>query len=302
MTSHAQGHPAPRTDRYAISFEFFPPKSDVQLQNLNACVDRLKAYRPAFVSMTYGAGGTTRERSLVAVRDMIQASNLATAAHLTCVGASRDELDAVIDTFEEVGVRRYVALRGDSEGGMAQPYEPHPEGFTHTADLVRRLKDRGADDISVSAYPEKHPHSPDWDAELDTLKRKIDAGADRAITQFFFENDVFEAYLERASAAGIAIPIVPGIMPINDFRGVCNFAGRCGATIPDRLKDRFAGLEAGTDGHRLMAAAVVAEQIADLVSRGVTTFHIYTLNKADLPEAICRFLGVPACGEQRAAA
>ncbi|MYZ47094.1 methylenetetrahydrofolate reductase [Propylenella binzhouense] len=286
----------------SVSFEFFPPKSDAQLEALGRAVERLQAYGPAFVSMTYGAGGTTRERSLAAVRDMVAGRGLATAAHLTCVGASRAELDAVIETFHDAGVRRYVALRGDPEGGMGAPYVAHPEGYQDTAELVARLKERGAADVSVSAYPERHPHSPDWAAEIDTLKRKVDAGADRALTQFFFDNDLFEAYLERVAAAGIDIPVVPGIMPVNDFKGVCNFARRCGASIPQRLADRFDGLEAGSEPHRLMAAAVAAEQVADLASRGVRQFHIYTLNKAELPEAICRLLGLPARDRQRAAA
>lgn len=285
----------------SVSFEFFPPKTPAQSAVLTATVARLRRLRPAFVSVTYGAGGTTRERSLAAVRDMIAEAGLPTAAHLTCVGASRDQLDDAIAAFLAAGVRRFVALRGDPEGGLAQPYRPHPDGYHDTAQLVRRMKEHGAADVSVSAYPERHPHSRDWASEIDVLKRKVDAGADRAITQFFFDNDAFERYVERVRAAGIGVPVVPGIMPINDFAALCNFASRCGAHVPQRLARRFDGLDSGSDLHRQTAEAVAAEQIADLLARGVDSFHIYTLNRSDLPEAICSFLGIRPEGERDAA-
>lgn len=276
----------------SVSFEFFPPKTPAQSAVLTATVARLRRLRPAFVSVTYGAGGTTRERSLAAVRDMIAEAGLPTAAHLTCVGASRDQLDDAIAAFLAAGVRRFVALRGDPEGGLAQPYRPHPDGYHDTAQLVRRMKEHGAADVSVSAYPERHPHSRDWASEIDVLKRKVDAGADRAITQFFFDNDLFDAYLERVRRAGIMIPVVPGIMPIHRFASVCGFASRCGTSVPASLAQRFAGLDEASETHGLVAAAVAAEQMADLKRRGVEAFHIYTLNRAELAEAVCRFCGI----------
>jgi methylenetetrahydrofolate reductase (NADPH) len=275
----------------AISFEFFPPKTDAQADMLEESVARLARYRPAYVSVTYGAGGTTQERSCGAVLRMMQ-RGLATAAHLTCAAASRDSLSETIGWFRERGVKRFVALRGDPPGGLAEPYVPHPIGFRDTAELVGALKRAGAAEVSVSAYPERHPQSPDWQTEIDVLKRKVDAGADRAITQFFFDNDLYEAYLERVRRAGITVPVVPGIMPIHRFPSVCSFASRCGASIPAKLARRFDGLDPDAETHGLVAAAVVVEQMADLMARGVEAFHIYTLNRADLPEAICRVCGV----------
>jgi methylenetetrahydrofolate reductase (NADPH) len=284
----------------AISFEFFPPKSEEQAAALDATVERLAAFRPHYVSVTYGAGGTTQERSFGAVRRMRDAG-LATAAHLTCAGASRKAVGAAIASFRSAGIDRFVALRGDPPGGLSEPYRPHPSGFDDTAQLVRTLKDRGAAEVSVSAYPERHPQSPDWAHEIATLKRKADAGADRAITQFFYDNDVFEAYVERVRRAGIAIPIVPGIMPIHRFAAVAGFASRCGASIPASLARRFEGLDGDGEAHASVAEAVAAEQVADLRRRGVEAFHIYTLNRAELPEAICRSCGVLPKAERAAA-
>ena len=274
-----------------ISFEFFPPKNDAQEQALGEAVARLARYNPYYVSVTYGAGGSSQERSFGTVARLARLG-LATAAHLTCVGASRDELCDVIAKLRALGIDRFVALRGDPPGGLAEPYRAHPDGFQDTAELVAALKRAGARDVSVSAYPERHPHSADWQADLDALKRKVDAGAGRAITQFFFDNEAFDAYVERVRRAGISIPIVPGIMPIHRFASVAGFAARCGATIPARLARRFADLDPDSETHRLIAAAVAAEQMADLVGRGVDTFHIYTLNRAELTEAICRFCGI----------
>jgi methylenetetrahydrofolate reductase (NADPH) len=283
----------------AISFEFFPPKSDEQAEALVETVARLVPYRPTYVSVTYGAGGTTQDRSLGTVR-RIHESGLAVAAHLTCAASTRDSLAHTIGLFREVGIERFVALRGDPPGGLTIPYEPHPLGYRDTAQLVETLKLAGATEVSVSAYPERHPQSPDWDADIATLKRKVDAGADRAITQFFYDNDLFETYVDRVRRAGIDIPIVPGIMPIHRFSAVCNFASRCGTSIPEKMTRRFDGLDPDQDPHRLAAVELAAEQMADLMARGVTAFHIYTLNRSELSEAICRALGVLP-GRQNAA-
>jgi methylenetetrahydrofolate reductase (NADPH) len=284
----------------AISFEFFPPKNPDQAAALDATIARLAPFRPHFVSVTYGAGGTSQERSFGAVNRVL-AAGLTTAAHLTCAAASRASLAETIATFRAAGIERFVALRGDPPGGLNERYVPHPEGYCDTADLVRALKRSGATDVSVSAYPERHPQSADWAAELDALKRKIDAGADRAITQFFYDNDLYERYRDRLAAAAISIAVVPGIMPIYRFASVKGFASRCGASVPDNLADRFGAMEPDSEAHRLVAAAVAAEQIADLMHRGVESFHIYTLNRAELAETICRFCGIVPDGERAAA-
>jgi methylenetetrahydrofolate reductase (NADH) len=274
-----------------ISFEFFPPKTDIQSAALDETMRRLARFRPRYVSVTYGAGGTSQERSLGTVRRMHD-FGLSTAAHITCTGAGADAVEETIGWFRALGIDRFVALRGDPPGGLSQPYAPHPFGLRDTAELVAALKRARAVEVSVSAYPERHPQSPDWDTEIAVLKRKVDAGADRAITQFFFDNDLYETYRERVRRAGIGIPIVPGIMPIHRFPSVRDFASRCGATIPERLVRRFHDLAPDSETHGLVAAAVASEQIADLVARGVEAFHIYTLNRAELTEAICRVLGV----------
>jgi methylenetetrahydrofolate reductase (NADPH) len=274
-----------------VSFEFFPPKNDAQAMVLEETASRLARFRPSYVSVTYGAGGTSQERSRGTVARML-ARGLPTAAHLTCAGADCDAIGQVIDGFRAAGIDRFVALRGDPPGGLAQPYRPHPVGFRDTSDLVRALKRAGAVEVFVSAYPERHPQSADWNAEIDTLWRKVDAGADCAITQFFFDNDLFESYLERIRRRGIAIAIVPGIMPIHSFAAVRSFAERCGASVPDDLASRFDGLEPDSEAHGLLAAAFAAEQVTDLMRRGVDAFHIYTLNRAELPEAICQSCGI----------
>jgi methylenetetrahydrofolate reductase (NADPH) len=284
----------------AFSFEFFPPKNDAQVEALDETVTRLTQLRPHFVSVTYGAGGSAQERSFGAV-ERLQRTGLNVAAHLTCAGASRETVRAAIGAFRSIGIDRFVALRGDPPGGLGQPYRPHPSGFTDTADLVAALNRQGAMEVSVSAYPERHPHSPDWLTEIATLKRKADAGARRAITQFFFENDLFEAYVERVRRAGIWIPIVPGIMPIHRFAQIAGFAKGCGASIPADLARRFDGLEPDADAYTRIAAETASEQVADLMRRGVDAFHIYTLNRAELTEAICRSCGVIPNGARAAA-
>jgi methylenetetrahydrofolate reductase (NADPH) len=284
----------------AISFEFFPPKDETQAAMLEATIARLAPFKPSYVSVTYGAGGSSQERSRGTVSQMMQRS-LPTAAHVTCAGASRASLGETIAKLRAMGVERFVALRGDPPGGFAGQYRPHPAGFQDTSDLVRELKRQGATDVAVSAYPERHPQSPDWECEIAALKRKVDAGADRAITQFFFENDVYDCYVERVRRAGIRIPVIPGIMPIHRFASVQTFACRCGATVPARLSRRFENLDPESDAHRSAAAAVVLDQVSDLLRRGVQDFHLYTLNRAELSELVCRSCGLVPNGARAAA-
>lgn len=284
--------------RIDVSFEFFPPKNDVMEARLWETIARLEPLAPHFVSVTYGAGGSTRERTTRALARLSQESGLAPAAHLTCVDASRDEVDAVIREFAALGVRCFVALRGDPAEGVGAVYRPHPDGYRNTAELVAALRGIGGFDVSVSAYPEKHPESADFATDIDVLKRKVDAGATRAITQFFFDNDVYERYVERVRRAGIYIPIVPGILPIHNFAQVAGFAGRCGAHVPAWLADRFDGLENDPQTHALIASAVAAEQVLDLIERGVDDFHFYTMNRADLVFAICHLIGIRPRAEE----
>ena len=275
-----------------VSFEFFPPKSDEMEARLWDTVTRLQPLKPHFVSVTYGAGGSTRERTARTVRRILEQSSLTPAAHLTCVNASREEVDQVIAEFAEMGVTRFVALRGDPAEGVGAIYRPHPAGYANGADMVGALKAAGDFDISVSAYPEKHPESPDFATDIDMLKRKVDNGATRAITQFFFDNDLYERYVERVRRAGIYVPIVPGILPVHNFAQVANFSARCGTLVPAWMAERFDGLAKDPQTHALVAAAVAAEQVLDLVERGVGDFHFYTMNRADLAFAICHMIGI----------
>jgi len=287
-------------DRVRVSFEFFPPKNDEMETRLWETVKRLEPFAPRFVSVTYGAGGSTRERTQRTVTRIKAETALTPAAHMTCVDASRGEVDAVIADFARSGIRNFVALRGDPREGVGASYRPHDDGYANGAELVAALRRAGDFDISVSAYPEKHPESPDFATDIDMLKRKVDAGATRAITQFFFDNDTYERYVERVRRAGILVPIVPGVLPIHNFAQVANFASRCGAHVPAWLARRFEGLAGDPQTHMLVAAAVAAEQVHDLVERGVGDFHFYTMNRADLPVAICHMIGLrPA--EQRQA-
>ncbi|MFZ4533230.1 MAG: methylenetetrahydrofolate reductase [NAD(P)H] [Alsobacter sp.] len=284
-----------------VSFEFFPPKTEEAERSLWDCVSRLAPLRPAFVSVTYGAGGSTRERTHATVARIVSETGMKAAAHLTCVSASRAEIDTVVRGFHEAGVDHIVALRGDPPGGIGEPYVAHPDGYATTADLVRGIRAIAPFEVSVSAYPEKHPESPSIDADIDVLKAKVDAGATRAITQFFFDNDVYFRYLDRIRARGIDIPIVPGIVPVLNFRQTASFAARCGTSIPQWLADRFESLDDDPATRRLIAAAVAAEQVIDLLDRGVHDFHFYTMNKADLVYAICHLLGLRADPDARAA-
>ncbi len=284
-----------------VSFEFFPPKTDEMEARLWETVRRLDQLRPEFVSVTYGAGGSTRERTARTVRRILANSGLTPAAHLTCVDAAREEIDQVIAEFAGIGVRRFVALRGDPAEGVGVRYRPAEGGYANAAELVAALGRAGTFDISVAAYPEKHPESPDFATDIDMLKRKVENGATRAITQFFFDNDLFERYVERVRRAGIYVPIVPGILPVHNFWQVASFSVRCGAHIPAWLAERFEGLQADRRTHALVAAAVAAEQVLDLVDRGVSDFHFYTMNRADLAFAICHMIGIRAPASAQAA-
>ena len=279
-------------DKIRVSFEFFPPKTDEMEARLWETVNRLEPLRPSFVSVTYGAGGSTRERTARTVGRILRESALMPAAHLTCIDADRETVDQVIRQFVDLGVTRFVALRGDPAAGVGTRYQPHPGGYANGADMVAALKRHGDFDISVSAYPEKHPESPDFATDIDMLKRKVDAGATRAITQFFFDNDIYERYVERVRRAGIYIPIVPGILPVHNIRQVANFSARAGAHVPAWLAERFDGLDDDPQTHALVASAVAAEQVLDLVERGVGDFHFYTMNRADLVFAICHMIGI----------
>jgi len=281
-----------RHRRIGVSFEFFPPKDEGMEKILWDSVERLKPLAPDFVSVTYGAGGSTRERTHATVKRILSETPLTPAAHLTCVAATRGEVDAIVRNYHDAGVRHIVALRGDPVGGAGDKYAPHPGGYQNAADLVAGIKRAGDFEISVSAYPEKHPDSPTLEADIDMLKAKVDAGASRAITQFFFENDLYFRYLERVRARGIDIPIVPGILPVQNFKAAKNFAARAGASVPVWLAERFHGLDNDPTTRKLIAAAVAAEQVIDLFDRGVTNFHFYTMNRADLVYAICHLLGL----------
>jgi methylenetetrahydrofolate reductase (NADPH) len=286
--------------RIGVSFEFFPPKTDEMEKTLWESIERLAPLSPNFVSVTYGAGGSTRERTHATVRRILAETALTPAAHLTCVAATRAEIDDVIRAYHDAGVRHIVALRGDPTGGVGERYAPHPGGYQNAADLVGGIKRFADIEVSVSAYPEKHPDSPTVDADIDMLKAKVDAGATRAITQFFFENELYFRYLDRVRARGINIPIVPGILPVQNFKQTRNFAARCGASVPAWLAERFDGLDEDIATRKLIAAAVAAEQVLDLVDRGVTDFHFYTMNRADLVYAICHLLGVRPVAKQAA--
>ena len=275
-----------------VSFEFFPPKTEKMEEALWASIRRLAPLDPQFVCVTYGAGGSTRERTHATVARLVSETRLKPAAHLTCVNASKAEVDEVARAYWAAGVRHIVALRGDPAGGVGTRYEPHPGGYVNAADLVSGLKKIGGFEISVAGYPEKHPESATLNADIENLKAKVDAGADRVITQFGFDNAHFLRYLERARAAGIWVPIMPGIVPIHNYKQVAGFAIRAGATVPAWLTRRFEGLDADSATSHLVAAAVATEQAMDLVDEGVRQFHFYTLNRADLVYAICHLLGL----------
>ncbi|HLY46176.1 MAG TPA: methylenetetrahydrofolate reductase [Stellaceae bacterium] len=278
-----------------ISFEFFPPKTPEMEERLWAAIKRLEPLRPRFVSVTYGAGGSTRERTHATVRRIRQETALEPAAHLTCVAATRDEIDAVARDYWAAGIRHIVALRGDpANGSGAAAYAPHPGGYAYAADLVAGLRRVADFEISVAAYPETHPAARSPGHDLDNLKQKLDAGASRAITQFFFDPAVFLRFRDRVAAAGIAVPLVPGILPVTNFAQLKRMAATCGASIPAWMGAHFDGLDDDPDTRRLVAASLAAEQCRRLQVNGVPEFHFYTLNRADLLVAICHLLGVRA--------
>jgi len=275
-----------------VSFEFFPPKTEKMEQALWAAVARLEPLRPTFVSVTYGAGGSTRERTHATVARLAQETSLRPAAHLTCVDATRADVDGVARGYKAAGVHHVVALRGDPPAGVGTAYRPHPGGYANAAELVAGLKRIGDFEISVAGYPERHPDSGSLVKDLSNLKAKVDAGASRVITQFFFDNAHYLRFLEAVRAHGIWVPVIPGIVPIHNFRQVAAFATRCGATMPSWLARRFDGLDEDAQTSHLVAAAVAAEQVLDLVDNGIRQFHFYTLNRADLVYAICHLLGL----------
>jgi methylenetetrahydrofolate reductase (NADPH) len=276
-----------------VSFEFSPPKTPEMEASLWQTIRSLAPLRPRFVSVTYGAGGSTRERTHATVRRIMEETDLEPAAHVTCVAASRGEVDAVVRSYGCIGVRHIVALRGDPPEGSAC-FTPHPEGYRNAEELVRGIRALGDFEISVAAYPEVHPEAVSAQADLDNLKRKLDAGASRAITQFFFEPAVYLRFVDRVRAAGVTAPIVPGILPVTNFKRVREFARKCGASVPGWLAELFEGLDRDPTTRNLVAAWVAAEQCRKLQEYGVREFHFYTLNRAELTRSICHILGVRA--------
>lgn len=290
------GHPAPPR----VSFEFFPPASVEMEQKLWQALARLAPLAPRFVSVTYGAGGSTRQRThdtVVAIQERLR---LAPAAHLTCVGSNREEIAAVAARYWQAGIRHIVALRGDPPEGEGR-FKPHPGGYGNAAELVAGLRGIADFEISVAAHPEVHPEAVSPQADIDNLKRKLDAGASRAITQYFFDVEVFLRFRDRAAAAGISAPLVPGILPVTNFSQVLKFSARCGASVPDWLAGLFDGLDEDPETRKLVAAHVAGEQCRMLQREGVGDFHFYTLNRPELVRAICRLLGIRASEEPKAA-
>lgn len=277
-----------------VSFEFFPPKSDEAEANLWSAIRRLEPLNPAFVSVTYGAGGSTRERTHRTVQRIISETTLRPAAHLTCVEASRADVDEVIEGYKAIGVDHIVALRGDPPGGdgIGGAYVPRADGYANATELSQAISRVGGFDITVGAYPERHPESPSIDHDIEVLKAKVDAGATRAVTQFFFDIEAFLRFRDRVRAAGVTIPLIPGIMPVSNFKGLSRMSAACGASIPDWLAAHFDGLDDDPETRKLLAASIAAETCARLQEEGFSDFHFYTLNRAELVYAICRVLGV----------
>ena len=284
------GRPGRRPPK--ISFEFSPPKTPEAEESLWQCIRRLEPLDPEFVSVTYGAGGSTRERTHRTVLRMLRETSLRPAAHLTCVEASRTEVDAVIHDYWNAGIRHIVALRGDPPGQIGGAYTPRPDGYANATELAAGIAAIGAFEVSVGVYPQVHPESPSVEHDIDVLKAKIDAGATRAISNFFFDIDGFLQFVDRVRKAGVTIPILPGIMPVTNYKGLCRMSQANGVALPDWLGNLFEGLDKDPDTRRLIAGAVAAEMCARLEEEGFEDFHFYTLNRADLSYAICRVLGV----------
>ena len=275
----------------AVSFEFFPPKTEEMENQLWTAIKRLEPLAPAFVSVTYGAGGSTRDRTHHTVRRIVEETTLKPAAHLTCVAAAKAEVDDVVRQYWAAGVRHIVALRGDmAEAGAG--YRAHPDGYGSTPELIEGIRTIEPFAISVSCYPEKHPESPSVEHDLDLLKRKVDAGASRAITQFCFSTEAMARFRDRCDRWGITVPIVPGLMPTTNFKGIARMASRCGASVPSWLAALYQGLDHDLESRRIVASAVLAEQVSELHAHGFEQFHFYTLNQADLTYATCRILGI----------
>jgi methylenetetrahydrofolate reductase (NADPH) len=292
LPTQADGHPAPK-----LSFEFFPPRTEALEQQLWTCIERLAPLAPRFVSVTYGAGGTTQARTHATVARIARETNLVAAAHLTCIGATREEVDEVARAYWDAGIRHVVALRGDPPPGMT--YEPHPGGYRYASDLVAGLRQVADFEISVAAYPEVHPGASSPMADLENLKRKLDAGATRAITQYFFDTATYLRFLDLCLAAGIKAPIVPGIMPVSNFAQAVKFSDMCGASVPKWMGRLFEGTENDPETRRMIGMVVAAEQVRLLQANGVDEFHFYTLNRPDLTFAIAHVLGVRAAGQSR---
>jgi methylenetetrahydrofolate reductase (NADPH) len=285
LPMRSAGQPAPK-----LSFEFFPPRTEALEQQLWTCINRLAPLAPRFVSVTYGAGGTTQARTHATVARIVRETSLVPAAHLTCIGATQAEVDAVVRSYWDAGIRHIVALRGDPPPGQA--YEPHPGGYRYAADLVAGIRKIGDFEISVAAYPEVHPNASSPVADLENLKRKLDAGATRAITQYFFDTSTYLRFLDLCLAAGITAPIVPGIMPVSNYTQAVKFSGMCGASVPAWMGRLFDGTEDDPDTRRMIGMVIAAEQVRLLQANGVDEFHFYTLNRPDLTYAIARVLGV----------
>jgi methylenetetrahydrofolate reductase (NADPH) len=284
--------PARAPQGLKVSFEFSPPRTEAAERTLWETIERLAPLKPTFFSVTYGAGGSTRQRTHETVVRLKKETGVDAAAHLTCVAATQGEIDDVARAYWDAGIRHIVALRGDPPGGMGGKYCPHPGGYANAAALVAGLRKIGDFQISVAGYPEKHPDSSDAQADLDNLKRKVDAGADRCITQFFFEADDFLRFRDQAANAGIDVPIVPGIMPVSNFQGITRMAGLCGSKVPAWLAEMFEGLDEDVETRRMIAATVAGDLCRRLQAEGVDKFHFYTLNRADLTFATCHLLGV----------
>jgi methylenetetrahydrofolate reductase (NADPH) len=281
-----------KANQIAVSFEFFPPKTEAMERQLWDAVETLAPVAPTFMSVTYGAGGSTRDRTHAIVSRIQNDLNVPAAAHLTCVNATRDEIDAIADAYWQAGIRHIVALRGDPPGGIGGEYVPTPGGYAYANELVEGLHALHSFEISVAAYPECHPQATSSDADLDALKRKIDAGATRAITQFFFDTDCYARFLERAQKAGITVPIVPGILPLTNFARAAEMAKSCNASIPEAVHAQFAGLDDDPAARHDVATKVATDQCRALHALGIRNFHFYTLNRAELVLGICRSLGL----------
>ncbi len=292
LRSPAPSFPARQSSDLRVSFEFFPPKTEAMAQSLWQSVKRLEPLHPSFVSVTYGAGGSTRQRTHETVARIKRETTLAPAAHLTCVGASKAEIDEVASSYWDAGIRHIVALRGDAPPEANGKYQPHPQGYAYAADLIAGLKRKHDFEISAAAYPETHPEAQSAEADLENLKRKVDAGASRAISQFFFEPEDFLRFRDRAAAAGINVPVVPGVLPVSNFAQVTKFAAMCGAKVPAWMADLFEGLDEDMETRRMIAATVAGDLCRRLQAEGIRDFHFYTLNRADLTYAICHLLGI----------